>query len=167
METMKIKPYMLLAVKTSWGSFIGEAMSFPFASTVSTAGSLETRELVMVRRVPGHPGTLEEVSLDIVSEVEQPSRFKFVHYAHVAGKGGFPYDMLRSDQCVPVNFTLVEQEPYGYIAQRLPGAQGTEGLVVAQVSTRRFPNWTEGRWNSFLWSVRELVTETIEGERVT
>src|SRR5690349_24895993 len=99
---MKLQPHELAWVtvhdqRTESGKYmyVGELMSFPTPA-----------KTIMVRRAPGHPGTLEEVRVADVAAVVGP-RQRFVNYAHVKGFGAFPTDMLRYDNGAPGNFQLV------------------------------------------------------------
>lgn len=153
----KFKPYDLVYVivrgqHTEDGkrTYIGEAMSFP-----TPAGTL------MVRRVPGHPGTLEEVSLNDVQRLAGP-RHRYVHYARLSGVGKFPTDMLRYASCAPVNFQLVVDRHGTPAAAELLPDMGTE-LLVAKTSTGAHNvHWCQERWASFLWRLEPVKTERIE-----
>lgn len=158
---MKVKfaPYQLVEVTVQDHNaeggrrrFVGEVMSF-----------VTPEDTIMVRRIPGHPGTLEELP---ITQLAIPSRkYRYVHYAVVKGNGSFPVDMLRYDSCVPVNFTL--EEAYSGMKAKLDPATSAPGddLVVADVSEHRLPRFTKERWRSFLWFVKELRTERIGEER--
>jgi hypothetical protein len=145
----KLKPYLLVYVQKDGYSHIAQTMSY---STPTNT--------IMVRRVPGFPGTLEEIRVDQVSPHPVGKSFKYIHYATVAGVGSFPVDMLRYDSAAPVNFTL-EEKFTGPHAVMLPGMDFGEGLIVADVSDRSMHSWTNERWRSFLWSVRPLWTEKL------
>jgi len=142
------KPNQHVRVQMDGYAYIGEAMSFP-----TPEGTL------MVRRVIGHPGTLEEIPLDKVSPAE---KHKFVHYAAVAGSkySSFPVDMLRYDMAAPVNFKLIEED--GRVRTEIDPSFGFEELVVATCTTnRRATAWCKERWSSFLWGLREIKTEAL------
>lgn len=118
---------------------------------------------VMVRRVPGHPGTLEEVKLADLMAMTGGPKHKYIHYAIVQGHGQFPTDMLRYDQCAPVNFKLVPDR-WGTLTatEFLPGFEGERDLMVAKTSSRRGAQpWCVERWQSFLWSCKEVRVEQI------
>jgi hypothetical protein len=155
---MKTKPYTLVDVEVAdpfveqgRRHFVGQVMSFPYLEGLT--------EVVKVRRVPGHPGTLIDVPLRDLSPARGRSK-KFVHYAEVRGVGTFPSDMLRYDSCVPVNFEVVEDE-YGRV-RAVPDEEGAP-LLVADVTDSATPSWTTERWRSFLWTVTPLRTERVEG----
>lgn len=57
----------------------------------------------------------------------------------VTGAGRFPFDMLRYDNCVPVQPTLMEGRESRVIKLRRFSPDGTPATV--------------GRWNSFGWGV--------------
>lgn len=138
---------------------------------------------LMIRRVPGHPGTLEEIAIDRLNpylcDPRRLKRMRHVHYATVAGPGQFPTDMFRYDRCTAVNFELVERDRFsgGFTARikapnhtalinhMLPEADligGDEELIVARVSDRADPGWTAERWRSFLWRLTPLKSERFE-----
>lgn len=148
---IKIKPSELAYLQKGQDRHICEIMSF--ATPTNT---------VIVRRVPGHAGTLEEVHIDALSEVERPKRFKWMHYAIVQGRSQFPVDMLRYDGCVPVNFSLQEHK-YGTKAQ-IDEVFGMKELLVAAISERKAEPWTYDRWSSFMWVARHIKTESFPGE---
>ena len=125
--------------------FIGEVMSFPIPGE---------EQMVMVRRVPKHPGTIEEMPMTWIEGEVKKSDARCVSYAVVGGKGTFPIDMLRYDHAVPVNFEIVTGDR-GPHARLLPG-MGDE-LIVAKVGR----NWTKARWSSFLWGLHELTVEPL------
>jgi hypothetical protein len=135
--------------------YIGEVMSFPHGGTV------------MVRRVPGHPGTLEEMPLTrLEGTVPGRDRSNYVDYVEVASKFGrgdrlaaFPVDMLRYDSCAPVNFKLVENEVGSYNAVPDENFGFGNRLIVAKVtnSSRHGARWTERRWESFMWSIKRHI----------
>lgn len=103
---------------------------------------------IMVRMVPGHPGTLKEMHICKVKESRE--RLRWVHYAEVYGPGYFPIDMLRRDNAAPVNFdpqTMHIDESFGFAF-----------LCVAYASPLRKPHWNKLRWHSFGWSLKEAAT---------
>lgn len=151
--TTKFKPYQLVEVSLTGEpceqgrrSFIGQVMSFATPD-----------KTIMVRRVPGHPGTLTEYPLSQVSELVSYRRYKYVQYAVVKGQGCFATDMLRYDSCVPVNFDLVDN---GYGPKAVPHNEGEE-LLVARMTPNTEPHWTIDRWRSFMWTCRHLRTERL------
>lgn len=154
---MKLKPYMLVRViisgKTSYyeqgkRSLVGEVMSY------------ETPEkTVMVRRIPGHPGTLIEVPVLDIEEIKGGT-FRYVQYAVVTGRGTFPSDMLRYDSCEPVNFDLVDS----FNGPKAQLHEGETELIVARPTPFMNAGWTTERWSSFMWSLAHLRTERIEAK---
>lgn len=150
---MKLKPYMLVAVSMEDGRYnvIGQTMSF---STPENT--------IMVRMVPGHPGTLQEIPLTRIYSVGT-RRYRQVSYATVKGVGSFPEDMLRYDNAVPVNFKI-ERDDWRTKAIIDP-AFGSDELIIATVcESGRRNDFCDARWASFLWSVKRLKTETISGD---
>jgi hypothetical protein len=125
-------------------------MSFPFPTD-------DVGERIMVRRVPGHPGTLEDMPVSWIEGIAKKSEAKRVSYAVIKGVGSFPTDMLRYDNAVPVNFEL-DVTDRGVTARLLPG-MGDE-LIVARTGGT-FLAWTQARWSSFLWGIREVAVENI------
>lgn len=89
---------------------------------------------------------------------------KYFQTFTVRGSRGFPTDMLRYDQCFPIegghfiDYSIRGQkpeDPYGYEIKL--------GRWVDHWS--RTP--TEGRWSSFLWSVRrDSIRTAVEGELI-
>lgn len=146
--TTRFKPYSFVRVQQDGYSYIGEVLSF------------ETPEhTLMVRRVPGHPGTLEEMPVSKLSHTDR--RPKYVHYASVAGRGSFPVDMLRYEFAAPVNFLLIENE--AGIQTMIDHSFGIDELLVATATdTHHQRAWTPERWSSFLWGLREIKTERLE-----
>lgn len=143
------KPYQLAYVQAGDYQYIGQVMS------------RETPDgTYMVRRAPGHPGTLDEVSADKLATLHTGKQV-FVHYAIVAGRGSFPIDMLRYDQAAPVNFTLDRSHAGGAGCKAVLLDGMGDDLIIAQTSTSIRPNWTSARWSSFLWSVRPLQSERL------
>jgi hypothetical protein len=146
---MKVKPYQFVIVQREAYSHIGEVMSFETPD-----------QTAMVRRAPGHPGTLEEVPIALLRPVAVKPRY--VHYAEVSGWGSFPLDMLRYDVAAPVNFMVKETE--GLLkAVTYPDFE-EDRLIIAHASHEAHPSWTVERWMSFIWVVRELTTEKL-GEK--
>ena len=146
---MKIMPYRFVVVQRDGYAHVGECMSLPTPACTA-----------MVRRVPGDPRTLEEVSLAALKETA--IRYRWVHYAVVAGSGAFTTDMLRHDWAAPVNFRVVldrmDRVDRTFDLQEEPGA-----LFVATVShARQAAPWTPSRWGSFSWSVRPVCTVRYE-----
>lgn len=153
---LKLAPYQLVNVQdpARWyaPAFIGEVMSFKTPDNT-----------VMVRTVPGHPGTLVEVSTEFIKGVYDQSHGWYVHYASVAGgrNSSFPVDMLRYDDCVPVNF-VVEYNGERHIAKLQPENSlvgKTDSLIVARTSRKRYEPFTVARWSSFLWGCNHFMTE--------
>src|SRR5512146_3316954 len=111
---MKLEPFTLVLVHYpsqcvehhDYYTYIGELVSRPVPGTPQT---------IMVRRVPGHPGTMEEMPVDRLFPLTSKG-FHWVHYAAVApipgwlSRSQFPVDMLRYDSAAPVNFRIIEDE---------------------------------------------------------
>jgi len=150
------KPHQLVTVQEDGYSYTGEVMSF-----------VTPENTIMVRRVAGHPGTLEEMPVDkIKPHAFERKRSLFVHYASVSGRGSFPVDMLRYDFASPVNFRLVTLPDGRVRAEHLANAQGDDGmLLIATVSDKRdaesFGVWCPARWSSFLWGLEPMFTEQL------
>lgn len=145
---MKLKPYMLVRVKMDDGRYniVGEVMSF------------ETPEhTVMVRMVPGHPGTLQELPVSRLLPVER--KYYSVAYATVHGRGQFPEDMLRYDNAVPVNFEVYHDQT-GPKAKLLPGL-GDQLIIATVLPYGSRSDFCDARWASFLWSVKRLKVERL------
>lgn len=141
----QLKPYMLMIVKCDGYSYCGELMSFP-----------TPQNTIMVRRVPGHPGTLDELN---VSQLTKPTdKFHWVHYASVKPRLhprlSFPIDMLRYDFAAPVNFNPE--------IGKIDPSHGQDDLLIATVSVRSHPRWTDGRWQSFGWEIESVKSERIK-----
>lgn len=68
----------------------------------------------------------------------------YIRYAVVAGSGNFPYDMLRFDSCFPER-----QEDTGRMDRY---ETQVRAVVVRRVSEGK-PEFTQGRWRSFGWTV--------------
>jgi len=126
-----LKPFELALVPIGDATIIGQIMSKP-----TPEGT------IMVRRVPGIAGTLEELPISGI-EPMIPSNQKKFKYLHVATIGSFfklfPDDMLRYDSCSIIE--KVVREPNVWIVGKL-------------TSNRKNP-WTEDRWNSFTCSIRK------------
>jgi hypothetical protein len=146
---MTFKPYQLVTVDAGEYKYVGQIISNPF------------EDRVMVRRVPDDPATMEEMTLSSLKPTDR--KYKWVSYASVMGKGQFPVDMLRYDMAAPVNFKLVEDRWGGLTRPELTTDEYGHELIVATVSETKSRDWTQGRWNSFLWSCKPLKTLRIEG----
>jgi hypothetical protein len=173
LDVKKVIPYTLVLceLRDKIGyAYYGEAMSYPFPEPGSGDDLF-----VNVRRVPGHPGTLEKVALD---RIQIPfHKLKYVHYAQVFGIGQFPVDMLRYDMAAPVNFTPVERgilerdpelEKQGIkrvLGVKVDPSFGLPGLWIAATTPTGVQPWCTERWRSFLWSVKHIKTETVENAR--
>jgi hypothetical protein len=149
---MKIVPNMLVKVQLKERFYIGEAMSFETPDRTA-----------IVRRVPGHPGTLEEMPVGILSKPLYKPRW--VHYATaemLEPHTCFPVDMLRYDVAVPVNFRLGDNcfdDSHNVLVDE---RMGLTGLVVATTTTSKAQKaWTPERWHTFGWHVQPLRTERI------
>ncbi len=149
-DNHEFQPYQLVIVSSEHGQYVGESMSYG-----------TTEDTLMVRRVPGHPGTLNELPLAQLRRISErdSKKFRWVHYATVKGVGQFPVDMLRYDWAAPVNFALLDgRHGWGTVAEIDP-THGLEGYWIARFSDRRDPQWTSARWSSFLWGVKHQKTE--------
>jgi hypothetical protein len=133
------KPYLIVMVKQGEHTFIGETISFPTSNGKS----------IMVRKVPGHPGTMVEMLCADLTVLPQRRRY-FVHYAKVEGALSFPTDMLRREHAVTLNFdaeTLM-----------IDATHGSSDHLIAKVSSWRDPMWNLERWQSFGWRCEALNT---------
>ena len=143
MKRVDVKLYDIVLVQRDGYAHYGQILSR--VTPTNTA---------MVRMVPGHPGTLREMSIDVLHETTiSPG---FVHYAVVQGIGSFPVDMLRREGAVPLNFDPDTKE--------FDRSFGTEEFMICKVSELREPNWNEDRWDTFGWQVFETHTEEIADE---
>jgi hypothetical protein len=136
-----IKPNTLVFAdlrETEGYAFIGEVMSFPTPERTA-----------MVRRVPGHPGTLVELPLANLVTDRSIRAYKWVHYAKAEGRGSFPVDMLRYDRAAPVNFTIKDGKPVLN--------EGETELIIATMTRFRSEPWTKARWASFMWTVSPIA----------
>jgi len=152
------KPYQQAWVKKEGPhigryTYIGEVISYPIPDTSRDPRFAE--DTIMVRRVPGHPGTLEELPIGILEPVSKRDVCKWVMYATVAGRGQFPVDMLRYDNCAPVNFKLVADRWGDFTKPEIDPKFGLEGLWVAKACrSQHSGTWTGERWHSFLWGLK-------------
>lgn len=141
----KFKPYDLVLVDEGDYTYIGEVMSM-----------VTPEQTLMVRRVPGHPGTLEEQPVTKLRK--WAGRIRGVSYAIAKGPGQFPVEMLRYDMAVPVNFRLLDTN-FGTAVEMLEGHKDEELMVAMVMPTGRYTEWTSARWSSFLWYIREVKQE--------
>lgn len=138
-------PWAIVEVQLDGRSVFGELVSFPTHDRT-----------IMVRLIPGDPNSLTEVPLSTI--LRTSARMKWVHYAEVSGNFGFPSDMLRYDNCHPVNFTIgLDDAPI--LSDGWP--PGSALMVAATGSTRSRSPFTLARWQSFSWSCRPCRTEKI------
>lgn len=158
MKTTKYKPYMLVEVtvddqhvEMGKRHFIGEVMSYE-----------SPEHTIMVRTVPGHPGTLIEVPVSALRITS--GKWRYVQYAIVTnrapkGLGAFATDMLRYDSCVPVNFHLTES----FVGPKVEMDKGCEDqqMLVARVTPHQESGWTIGRWRSMGWDLEHMNRELI------
>jgi len=160
------KPYQLAWVTIRTNNveggerrYVGEVMSYPVPPVLERNASPEAT--IMVRRVPGHPATLEELPLSTLAPLD--AKMSFVHYARVRGAGEFPEDMLRYDSAVNVNFALVPRPTWqGGCTTRVLPEFGLEGLWIARVTKTQYAGWAIARWNSYLWRLEEKQTEQLK-----
>jgi len=84
----------------------------------------------------------------------------YIHSFVVEGRGEFPVDMLRYDQCYPADESQARQ------LLRLR-EQPTEMVTVMLIHRSDTKYWkpTEGRWQSFLWRVK-TVCEPVKSSGV-
>jgi hypothetical protein len=127
--------------------FVGQVLSLP-----------TTEQTIMVRTVPGLPGSLIEVPLSSLKRLT--SKPKKVQYCVVKGDGTFPTDMLRYDSCCPVNFQLIPGD-YGSKVEMLPGFEGQPLMVAKACLPSLSKYWTPERWASFGWAIKLHATEVI------
>jgi|SRR5215831_10021859 len=145
-----MKPYDLVVVKADGYSYLGQVISHPIND-----------ETIMVRRVPDDPATVESMKL---TNLAKPTiKYKWVHYATVAGMGTFPVDMLRYDFAAPVNFKLVEDRWGDLTKPELTTEEYGKDLIIASASELKSARWTPDRWRSFIWSIRPMKTLKIRG----
>lgn len=137
-------------------SYIGEVMSYVIPDT--TRDARLAQPTIMVRRVPGHPGTLEEMPVSQLSALHGTTRYRFVEYVTVLkGVGEWPVDMLRYDNCAPVNFKFKANRWGVFCVPEIDPSFGFEDTIVAKVCrTRTGATWTPERWKSFLYHIRGL-----------
>jgi hypothetical protein len=146
------KPYDLV--------WVGEENDEVPSGKLHYVGQVLSRETpehtYMVRRVPGHPGTLVELGAELLLPLPRTSwRLSHVAYAEVSGRGQFPIDMLRYDACQPVNFDLVRDN--GLLRTRMREGHEGEALIVAKACRGGHAGWTIARWESFMWDLRETT----------
>lgn len=151
---MNLKPYKLVSVSMANGrySIIGQVISLPIPGVESK--SIVGRDAtIMVRMIPDHPGSLEEVA---ISRLSIPAyRYRYVSYAKIRGIGQFPDDMLRYDAAVPVNFKVVDDLHRGPRAVLEPG-MGDDLLIATVIQLQHRGDFCDARWASFLWSVERI-----------
>ena len=153
----QFKPYQIVVVVNDGYVHFGQVMSY-----------VTPESTVMVRRVPGHPGTLEEMPTTKLREIhDRPAQYRWVHYALVSGRGSFPVDMLRYDHAAPVNFRIDETHGLGSTHKAVVDpAMGFEGLMIAALSKNRLPSWTPARWSSFLWGIKPFRTVDLRTDEI-
>jgi hypothetical protein len=137
------KLYQIVQVDRGEYQHLGEVLSFPTPT-----------QTVMVRMVPGHPGTLQEMPLGLLRATQ--AKCKFVHYAKVSGPGAFPIDMLRRDHAAPVNFDPETGE--------LKLTDGGESRLIATCTGTRVSPWNLERWKSFGWTCEPIQVLPYEVE---
>jgi hypothetical protein len=158
MNPKNLKPYVVCVAQRDGYRHAVELMSFPIPGAALSRDAAPADATIMARRVPGHPGTLEELPTDILESTSV--KHKWVHYAKVRGTGQFPVDMLRYDFAAPVNF-VIGKNWTGPRAGAIDPSFGFDGLVIAQCTPNRNPTWTPARWASFLWRIDELTSQSI------
>lgn len=155
------RPYEIVWVTQP--SKFAEGGSYSFAGEVMS--HVIPGNTIMVRRVPGHPGTLEELPIANLARVDRKHRdYKWVVYAKAQGFGQFPVDMLRYDNCAPMNFRIEEN----FVGPKavIDPVHGFDFPIVARalaVQESRHFCFTEARWQSFLWRIEEMNRASIKG----
>jgi len=149
---MLFKPYQLVHVQDTLPTVQRGIRGHHYvAETISMVTPDST---IMIRRVPGFAGTLAEVST--VSLQPCTWRQAYVHLAEIDGRGHFPLDMLRHDQCVPVNFTITED-----CRAKLIEGLGNKLVVARCKQTRALDAFTVDRWQSFCWNITTIDCEKV------
>lgn len=86
---------------------------------------------------------------------------RYIHYAHVTGRGAFPIDMLRYDRAAPRH----EQDSQLIEASFLGGFE-TRTMELVTYSCYAHANapgvWTPARWNSFAWTLTPGIALVLE-----
>ena len=72
----------------------------------------------------------------------------YEHIAEVRGRGQFPIDMLRYDQCYPRT---------GDDAHKIASARDDRAVVIVTKSDDPIACWTERRWASYLWRLTPIT----------
>ncbi len=73
----------------------------------------------------------------------------------VTGRGPFPLDMLRYDQCAPVNNEAVMAMEPEWLEDGRPDRHRT--LKVVRLNCYAVGGPTEARWRSFNWTCQEVL----------
>jgi hypothetical protein len=134
--------------------FIGEVVSYPTPDST-----------IMVRAIPGMPGTMVEVPCDAV--IQSAPSYAVIHYAKVApnlaiGVRLFPVDMLRYDHAVPVNFMLTEEPERAELdAWGCEWPTGSPLIVAAASNAKRNSPFHPGQWQSFGWECVPYYVEDL------
>lgn len=147
--TPSLKPYLLVAVAKPIDMylhhhFIGQTMGFPLPNNQ-----------IMIRTVPGHPGTLIEINRAFLTVLPDQKLRRWVHYARVVALGpyitSFPTGMLYREHAMPVTFNPDT------------GERTEEQDLIAKVSENRSPYWNLDRWRSFSRTLEHVLTERAMG----
>jgi len=138
MPHQELKPYVLVRIQANDYAYIGQLIGFPLPD-----------QTIMVRRVPGHPGTLAQLPIASLEVLANQKAWRWVHYAEVKGTGSFPVDMLRRETAAPVTF-----DPD-------TGERTKEGFIIAKVTGKRQVLWNAERWASFNWQIKPLCSEQL------
>ena len=77
---------------------------------------------------------------------------KYFYQFSVMGKGRFPFDMLRYDQCFPMSGEDAESLEVNAASTSVEAYTAIRTVRLCVVSHRNFQP-TEGRWASFGWPV--------------
>lgn len=161
LERSMLKPYMLVEVHCQGYSYVGQVMSY-----------VTPDRTILVRRAPGHPGTLSEVPVNCVTLPYE--KYTWVHYALIKSVhakppySSFPIDMLRYDHAAPVNFDFIQvgedlvMRPISE-DDKIFFKEAGEQLLIAKCTRSGVTDpWTIKRWESFLWTITPLKSERIE-----
>ena len=147
MDKRHLKPYLLVRVQRDGYSHIGELMSFP-----------TPEDTIMVRAVPGHSGTMDELPVTAILSIAEGKRW-WIHYANVEGTTrGFPVDMLRRENAAPVNFEIDAE----FSTARIKNGESPDDLlVIAKASLNIEPLWNTARWESMGWKITEMMSQQV------
>lgn len=77
---------------------------------------------------------------------------RYLHELSVSGSGSFPTDMLRYDQCWPL-----EQQDVVNMDRR----SETRQVTVAQITDTKHDKFTVERWRSFGWQMDMIISKKL------